>query len=351
MEPGRIWPNLVATRGKGQAETLYVRARRRWLVVGQRDVRHPRHPRTTTGGHTSSAAAVGDGPRCSTRSCGSRTTSTTAVTACTATVGRSRSPGSPVDELAPLDRALRQAMAELGYPACDDYHAVDATGVSRCADRARRAPGLDQRRLPRAGAGAGEPGGAGRRARRSGAPRWPPRGWRAHRRRARDRRRRGHRQRRRDPLARDPVAIGHRARRRPAGRREPQGPCRRRRLRDRPEACGPDVHTERACLDVGAALHLGPRRRRTERHADLLVRRCRPDRGNAGRRSVDRRSDARVLPRRGAVAVDDPLVDPVVEFRMLSDDRDRAGCATACGECSRSCANPQSNRSATECSP
>ena len=37
------------------------------------------------------------------------------------------------DELSPLDRALRLAMAELGYPVCDDYHTCDATGVSRCA--------------------------------------------------------------------------------------------------------------------------------------------------------------------------------------------------------------------------
>src|SRR5207244_968416 len=37
------------------------------------------------------------------------------------------------DELPPLDRALRTALSDRGYPVCDDYHALDATGVSRGA--------------------------------------------------------------------------------------------------------------------------------------------------------------------------------------------------------------------------
>jgi choline dehydrogenase-like flavoprotein len=36
-------------------------------------------------------------------------------------------------EDAPFDRAVRTAMVELGYPVCDDYHAPGATGVSRWA--------------------------------------------------------------------------------------------------------------------------------------------------------------------------------------------------------------------------
>ncbi len=39
----------------------------------------------------------------------------------------------PFDELAPMDTAVRAALSELGYPECDDYHAPDATGVSRWA--------------------------------------------------------------------------------------------------------------------------------------------------------------------------------------------------------------------------
>ena len=63
----------------------------------------------------------------------------------------------PFDELSPLDGALRTAMAGLGFPFCDDYHAVDATGVSRArAHAAQRPARLDQRRLPRTGAGAGD---------------------------------------------------------------------------------------------------------------------------------------------------------------------------------------------------
>jgi choline dehydrogenase-like flavoprotein len=37
------------------------------------------------------------------------------------------------DKMPPVDRALRQALVELGYPVCDDYHAPAATGISRVA--------------------------------------------------------------------------------------------------------------------------------------------------------------------------------------------------------------------------
>src|SRR5207245_2683072 len=39
----------------------------------------------------------------------------------------------PLENMSPLDGALRASMAALGYPVCDDYHAPDATGVSRMA--------------------------------------------------------------------------------------------------------------------------------------------------------------------------------------------------------------------------
>jgi choline dehydrogenase-like flavoprotein len=39
----------------------------------------------------------------------------------------------PYHELAPMDRAVRAALRELGYPESDDYHAADATGLSRWA--------------------------------------------------------------------------------------------------------------------------------------------------------------------------------------------------------------------------
>ncbi len=43
----------------------------------------------------------------------------------------------PPDRLGPLDDALRSALADLGHPIEDDYHAAGATGVSRIALTAR----------------------------------------------------------------------------------------------------------------------------------------------------------------------------------------------------------------------
>jgi choline dehydrogenase-like flavoprotein len=39
----------------------------------------------------------------------------------------------PIEDLPPLDHAVRIALRDLGYPECDDYHAPGAAGVSRCA--------------------------------------------------------------------------------------------------------------------------------------------------------------------------------------------------------------------------
>ncbi len=39
----------------------------------------------------------------------------------------------PFDALAPMDIAVRAALGDLGYPECDDYHAPGATGISRWA--------------------------------------------------------------------------------------------------------------------------------------------------------------------------------------------------------------------------
>ena len=39
----------------------------------------------------------------------------------------------PLGQMPPLDGALRQAMAGLGYGLADDYHAPGASGVSRVA--------------------------------------------------------------------------------------------------------------------------------------------------------------------------------------------------------------------------
>src|SRR4029078_6061444 len=39
----------------------------------------------------------------------------------------------PLGALPPLDAAFRGAIVDLGYATCDDYHAPDATGLSRAA--------------------------------------------------------------------------------------------------------------------------------------------------------------------------------------------------------------------------
>ena len=78
MEPGRIWPNLVATRAAGQPDALYVRGRG---AGGSSSVNAlcatVARSTTTSAGPTISAVPVGDGRRCSKPSFGSRTISTT----------------------------------------------------------------------------------------------------------------------------------------------------------------------------------------------------------------------------------------------------------------------------------
>ena len=75
----------------------------------------------------------GAGTRCSPRSFGSRTTSTTAATASTAAVVRIPLARPAPGSLSPFDDALCAAWSGLGYPTADDYHAPGATGVSRVA--------------------------------------------------------------------------------------------------------------------------------------------------------------------------------------------------------------------------
>ncbi len=77
-----------------------------------------------------------------------------------------------------------------------------------------------------------------------------------------------------------------------------------------------------AAVQFGASLHLGARRRGTERHADLVVPRSGAhDDDLAGGRligAVMRVFSHGVVRLRSA----DPTDDPVVEFRMLTDERD-----------------------------
>jgi choline dehydrogenase-like flavoprotein len=134
MEPGRIWPALTATRAAGQPESLYVRGRGAGgsssvnalcAIRGtEDDYDRWEHEYGCTGWNWPSMLDAflrveddldhgGDGRH-----------------GAGGPIPLSR---TPFDVLPPLDRALRAAITDLGYPVCDDYHALGATGLSRAA--------------------------------------------------------------------------------------------------------------------------------------------------------------------------------------------------------------------------
>jgi choline dehydrogenase-like flavoprotein len=134
LEPGRTWPELLATRAPGQAELPYLRGRGAGgsssvnalgAIRGTvDDYERWEHEFGCTGwGWRDMLDAFlrveddldygGDGLH--------------------GKGGPLPLSRVPVAELAPLDRAMGAALVDLGYPQCDDYHALDATGVSRIA--------------------------------------------------------------------------------------------------------------------------------------------------------------------------------------------------------------------------
>ena len=134
MEPGRIWPGLVATRSAGQSEALYVRGRG---AGGSSSVNAMCAIRGTVDDYERWENEFG----C--RGWGWREMLDAflrveddldyggdGLHGVGGAIPLSR---VAFDELSPLDRALREAMVDLGYPISDDYHAVDATGLSRAA--------------------------------------------------------------------------------------------------------------------------------------------------------------------------------------------------------------------------
>jgi choline dehydrogenase-like flavoprotein len=134
MEPGRIWPNLLATRAAGQAEALYVRGRG---AGGSSSVNAMGAIRGTVDDYERWAGELG----CPGWGWTDMLDAFLRVEDDLDYGGDDlHGRGGPIplarvplEELAPLDRALRAAMAGLGYPVCDDYHARGATGVSRIA--------------------------------------------------------------------------------------------------------------------------------------------------------------------------------------------------------------------------
>ncbi|MDP9333024.1 MAG: GMC family oxidoreductase N-terminal domain-containing protein [Actinomycetota bacterium] len=134
LEPGRIWPNLVATRAAGQAEALYVRGRG---AGGSSSVNAMGAIRGTVDDYERWADELG----CAGWGWPEMLDVFLRVEDDLDYGGDGlHGKGGPIPlsrvpfgELSPLDGALRAAMRGLGYPVCDDYHALDATGVSRVA--------------------------------------------------------------------------------------------------------------------------------------------------------------------------------------------------------------------------
>lgn len=134
MEPGRIWPNLLATRAAGQAEALYIRGRG---AGGSSSV----NAMAAIRGAVDDYERWEDDLGCPGWGWPEMLDAFLLVEDDLDYGGDGlHGKGGPIplsrvpfDELSPLDRAMWSAMAELGYPACDDYHALDATGVSRIA--------------------------------------------------------------------------------------------------------------------------------------------------------------------------------------------------------------------------
>jgi choline dehydrogenase-like flavoprotein len=134
MEPGRIWPNLVATRGTGRAEELYVRG---LGAGGSSSVNALCALRGTPDDYERWRDEFG----CAGWGWAEMFDTFLRIEDDLDYGGDGRHGAGgpiplsrvPVDDLSPLDHALRVGLSDLGYPMCDDYHATDATGISRTA--------------------------------------------------------------------------------------------------------------------------------------------------------------------------------------------------------------------------
>src|SRR4051812_35554341 len=134
FEPGRIWPELVATRAKDREPALYVRGRG---VGGSSSVNAMGAIRGTPDDYDRWAGELG----CTGWGWAEMLDAFLRVEDDLDYGGDGQhGKGGPIplwrvpfDALPPLDNALRRAMVSHGYPVADDYHAPGATGVSRTA--------------------------------------------------------------------------------------------------------------------------------------------------------------------------------------------------------------------------
>jgi choline dehydrogenase-like flavoprotein len=133
-EPGRLWPELVATRTPGQPPSLYVRGRG---IGGSSAVNAMCAIRGTVDDYERWAAELG----CDGWGWPEILDAFLRVEDDVDYGGdRLHGRGGPIPlsrvpeaSRAPFDRAMRAAIAGLGHPEADDYHAPGATGLSRAA--------------------------------------------------------------------------------------------------------------------------------------------------------------------------------------------------------------------------
>jgi choline dehydrogenase-like flavoprotein len=132
-EPGRLWLDLMAVRAAGREPALYARGRG---AGGSSSVNAMGAIRGTVDDYERWAGALG---------CDGWGWAEMRATFLRLEDDRDHGGdgghgrGGPIPLArqsgagAPIDAALRTAMTDLGYPTCDDYHAPDATGISRWA--------------------------------------------------------------------------------------------------------------------------------------------------------------------------------------------------------------------------
>jgi len=133
-EPGRLWVHLLATRATGQAPSRYPRGRG---AGGSSSVNAMCAIRGTVDDYDRWAAEYG----CTGWGWDEMRAAFVRVEDDAEFGGdglHGRGGQLPlsrpaVGSLSPFDDGLRSAWTALGYPTADDYHAPDATGVSRCA--------------------------------------------------------------------------------------------------------------------------------------------------------------------------------------------------------------------------
>jgi 5-(hydroxymethyl)furfural/furfural oxidase len=133
MEPGRLWPELVARRASGHGEVLYARGRG---AGGSSAVNAMGAIRGSAEDYERWAGELG----CTGWGWSEMLQAFLAVEDDADYGGDgAHGRGGPIplcrqDLTAhPFDAAMREAMTSLGYPVCDDYHAPAATGISRWA--------------------------------------------------------------------------------------------------------------------------------------------------------------------------------------------------------------------------